>query len=339
MDDGPQGDPGHGRRARRPAQERPGLEPNDAIALGLGHGQPDRRWPTPTPPSPTAACTTTGSRSRRSPAPPTARCSTARRARPTGCSPSDIAADVSYALQQVVQNGTGQNALALGRPAAGKTGTATNEDGDVSSSWFVGYTPQVATAVMYVRGKGNEALNGFLPSYFGGDYPTYTWRAVMERGARGHRRRGLPRAGVRRRRGARRRATRRTRRPPPTSPSRRRRPTSPTRQTADPRRRRRRSRSRPPDPGSRVPAVAAAPAARPGASAARLRPDGPQPAPRDRRADPRGPGRPLGLSEVVGGPVGPARAGRTAWWVPVRVLLAAVRGGLRARRWCSTSPA
>ena len=92
---------------------------------------------------------------------------------------SDIAADTSYALQQVVQSGTGQNALALGRPAAGKTGTATNADDDVSSSWFVGYTPQLATAVMYVRGKGNEALDGWLPSYFGADYPTRTWTAVM----------------------------------------------------------------------------------------------------------------------------------------------------------------
>ena len=92
----------------------------------------------------------------------------------------DIASDVSYALQQVVKSGTGQNAQKLGRPAAGKTGTATNADGDVSSSWFVGYTPQVATAVMYVRGKGNEALNGFLPSYFGADFPTNTWRSIME---------------------------------------------------------------------------------------------------------------------------------------------------------------
>ncbi len=91
----------------------------------------------------------------------------------------DIASDVSYALQQVVQGGTGVNAQALGRPAAGKTGTATNEDGDVSSSWFVGYTPQVSTAVMYVRGKGNEALNGYLPSYYGADYPTRTWATVM----------------------------------------------------------------------------------------------------------------------------------------------------------------
>jgi membrane peptidoglycan carboxypeptidase len=93
----------------------------------------------------------------------------------------DLDRDVSFALQRVVSNGTGMNAQALGRPAAGKTGTATNKDGDVSSSWFVGYTPQVATAVMYVRGKGNEALNGYLSSYFGANFPTYTWRAVMQR--------------------------------------------------------------------------------------------------------------------------------------------------------------
>ena len=90
-----------------------------------------------------------------------------------------VARDVSYALQQVVRAGTGRNALALGRPAAGKTGTATNADGDVSSSWFVGYTPQLATAVMYVRGDGNDALNGYLPTYFGADYPTRTWTEVQ----------------------------------------------------------------------------------------------------------------------------------------------------------------
>ncbi|WP_051276458.1 transglycosylase domain-containing protein [Marmoricola sp. URHB0036] len=94
--------------------------------------------------------------------------------------PDDIDRDVSYALQQVVKAGTGANAQALDRPAAGKTGTATNDDGDVSSSWFVGYTPQVSTAVMYVRGKGNGALNGYMPSYFGADYPTRTWTALME---------------------------------------------------------------------------------------------------------------------------------------------------------------
>jgi membrane peptidoglycan carboxypeptidase len=95
--------------------------------------------------------------------------------------PGDIASDVSYALQQTVQNGTASTALNLGRPAAAKTGTATNDDEDVSSSWFVGFTPQVSTAVMYVRGRGNEALNGYLPVFYGGAYPADTWTAVMER--------------------------------------------------------------------------------------------------------------------------------------------------------------
>jgi membrane peptidoglycan carboxypeptidase len=98
----------------------------------------------------------------------------------------DIDRDVSYALQQVVLHGTGANAQAIDRPAAGKTGTATNDNGDVSSSWFVGFTPQLATAVMYVRGDGDNALNDWLPpfngaaGYFGAGYPTATWSAVMK---------------------------------------------------------------------------------------------------------------------------------------------------------------
>ena len=93
----------------------------------------------------------------------------------------DVAADTSYAMQQVVQQGTGQAALALGRPAAGKTGTATNDKDAVSSAWFVGYTPQLSTAVMYVRGDGDDQLDGWLPSYFGADYPADTWTAIMQR--------------------------------------------------------------------------------------------------------------------------------------------------------------
>jgi membrane peptidoglycan carboxypeptidase len=99
----------------------------------------------------------------------------------------DIDADVSYAMQQVVLHGTGTNAQAVGRPAAGKTGTATNGLNQVSSSWFVGFTPQLATAVMYVRGDGDNQLDGgWLPpyngaaGYFGAGYPTATWAAVMK---------------------------------------------------------------------------------------------------------------------------------------------------------------
>lgn len=99
----------------------------------------------------------------------------------------DIAADTSYALQQVTQSGSGTEAATINRPVAGKTGTATNGKGDVSSSWFVGYTPQVATAVMYVRGTGREQLDGdWVPAssdgragYFGGNYPAKTWAAIM----------------------------------------------------------------------------------------------------------------------------------------------------------------
>jgi len=91
----------------------------------------------------------------------------------------DIAADTSYAMQQVVKAGTGVKAQRIGRPAAGKTGTATNDNGDVVTSWFVGFTPQVSTAVMYVRGNGRKPLSGWLPSYFGADYPTATWAATM----------------------------------------------------------------------------------------------------------------------------------------------------------------
>jgi membrane peptidoglycan carboxypeptidase len=99
----------------------------------------------------------------------------------------DVDADVSYAMQQVVQHGTGTNAQAVGRPAAGKTGTATNSLDQVSSSWFVGFTPQMSTAVMYVRGDGDNQLDGWLPpyngaaGYFGAGYPTATWAAIMKR--------------------------------------------------------------------------------------------------------------------------------------------------------------
>ncbi len=105
---------------------------------------------------------------------------------------ADIAADITYAMQQVVESGSGFEAAALGRPVAGKTGTATVSNGDVSSSWFTGFTPQLATSVMYVRGKGTGKLDGWLPAssdgrdgYFGGNYPAKTWTAIMTRDMEG----------------------------------------------------------------------------------------------------------------------------------------------------------
>lgn len=95
--------------------------------------------------------------------------------------PEGVADDVSYAMQQVVKGGTGAYVGShLGRPAAGKTGTATNDPGQVISSWFVGFTPQVSTAVMYFRGKGYDSLEGYLVPFYGASYPAQTWTAAMQ---------------------------------------------------------------------------------------------------------------------------------------------------------------
>jgi 1A family penicillin-binding protein len=63
-----------------------------------------------------------------------------------------VAASVTSLLQGVIQHGTGTNAQ-IGRPAAGKTGTAQ----DFADAWFVGYVPQLATGVWVGYGykKGN----------------------------------------------------------------------------------------------------------------------------------------------------------------------------------------
>ncbi|MER7520982.1 transglycosylase domain-containing protein [Streptomyces sp. NPDC126499] len=54
------------------------------------------------------------------------------------------AADTTTAvLRSVVEGGTGTAALAAGRPAAGKTGTAEDD----KAAWFAGYTPELATVV------------------------------------------------------------------------------------------------------------------------------------------------------------------------------------------------
>jgi membrane peptidoglycan carboxypeptidase len=82
----------------------------------------------------------------------------------------------------VVSAGTGVRARTF-CPTAGKTGTATagpNDDQHVSSSWFVGYTPEAATAVMFNRGSGNEALDGYLRPFYGGTYPAMTFKSFMD---------------------------------------------------------------------------------------------------------------------------------------------------------------
>ncbi len=93
----------------------------------------------------------------------------------------DTVADVDYALSQVVKNGTGSEARSLGRPAAGKTGTAALRPDTTTSAWFVGYTPQLAAAVSIYKGTGKADLDGVggLSTFFGGEYPARIWTAFM----------------------------------------------------------------------------------------------------------------------------------------------------------------
>ncbi len=91
-----------------------------------------------------------------------------------------VADTVSYALNRVVTNGTGATALALGRPAAGKTGTTD----DNKSAWFVGYTPQLAAAVLMAKESPDGtpvtlAGTGGMALVTGGSYPAAIWTAFM----------------------------------------------------------------------------------------------------------------------------------------------------------------
>ncbi|MBC9729633.1 transglycosylase domain-containing protein [Streptomyces sp. TRM68367] len=99
----------------------------------------------------------------------------------TRAMPASTADTVSDVLQGVVKHGTGTNALALGRPAAGKTGTTD----DYKSAWFIGYTPQLSTAVaMFKENAKNSGLQsmagvGGYSKVFGADMPTQVWLGYM----------------------------------------------------------------------------------------------------------------------------------------------------------------
>ena len=81
-------------------------------------------------------------------------------------------ASLNNVLQGVVQSGTG-TAAQIGRPAAGKTGTTTSER-DV---WFVGYVPQLATAVWI----GNDDYRPLGYGVTGGGFAAPVWRQFMEK--------------------------------------------------------------------------------------------------------------------------------------------------------------
>ena len=98
----------------------------------------------------------------------------------------DVADSVTYALTDVVNNGTGAAARGLGRPSAGKTGTTDMN----KSAWYVGFTPQLSTAVFMTK----ENKDGIPVSLYGtggrdmvtgGSFPAAIWTGFMKGALKG----------------------------------------------------------------------------------------------------------------------------------------------------------
>jgi membrane peptidoglycan carboxypeptidase len=109
----------------------------------------------------------------------------------------NIAAAVNYALGHVFE-GTGRPIGPLDRPSAGKTGTTSENE----ETWFVGYTPQLATAVwvgypdamipvrrMTINGKAYGLV-------YGATIAGPTWKRFMMQASQGMPALGFPPAGA-----------------------------------------------------------------------------------------------------------------------------------------------
>jgi membrane peptidoglycan carboxypeptidase len=93
--------------------------------------------------------------------------------------PADVMADTTYAMTQVLGPGGTAGGKGLpGRPAAGKTGTNGQVSGNFDA-WFIGFTPQLSTAVWYGNtDRKHEVTSGGQPLY-GGGLPASTWQQMM----------------------------------------------------------------------------------------------------------------------------------------------------------------
>lgn len=78
--------------------------------------------------------------------------------------------EMTTMLEGVIDHGTGR-AAAIGRPAAGKTGTTD----DNKDAWCVGYTPDIVTAVWIGDDTGAHSLGDI----YGGTVPAEIWRDYM----------------------------------------------------------------------------------------------------------------------------------------------------------------
>jgi penicillin-binding protein 1A len=108
------------------------------------------------------------------------------RLRPSGTRAlaGSVARRVTSALRGVVLSGTGR-AAAIGRPVAGKTGTAE----EFKDAWFCGYVPQLAACVWIGHPEAEipmHAVEGFDP-VVGGSIPARIWHDFMAGAMRGRR--------------------------------------------------------------------------------------------------------------------------------------------------------
>lgn len=95
---------------------------------------------------------------------------------------ANIADQVNDVLEGVVQNGTGYGAD-FGHPKgiAGKTGTSE----DYGDAWFVGYTPELSSAVWMGYSDSRKPLTNIKGQerVYGATFGVPTWRAYMEAAA------------------------------------------------------------------------------------------------------------------------------------------------------------
>ncbi|MEU4360862.1 transglycosylase domain-containing protein [Promicromonospora sp. NPDC023987] len=99
----------------------------------------------------------------------------------------EVTAAATYAMSKVVEEGSGKPALALERPAAGKTGSSN----DNMSAWFAGFVPQLTTVVgLYdynIKENRYEEIEPFggYEQITGGSWPVEAWTDYMLKATEG----------------------------------------------------------------------------------------------------------------------------------------------------------
>jgi membrane peptidoglycan carboxypeptidase len=87
----------------------------------------------------------------------------------------DVAHAATSLLRGPIENGTASRYGSIGRPAAGKTGTTT----DNKDAWFVGYVPQLSAATWVGHEIPETLVHPLCGEVTGGCLPTILWQRFM----------------------------------------------------------------------------------------------------------------------------------------------------------------